>query len=164
MKKLLNNVYFVCAMAVVALSYVGYKVYPFIFDSQADLAEAGVDTLLDAIGADNGPSGNAISQADVSAIAVNWQITPTRNPFTPYNNRLVDNDNTEGDLADTVAQLAEIPQLSAIIINKNKRLAMINHGIYEVGQSINSYKITSIEPDHVDISDSGGSKRLTLNK
>jgi type II secretory pathway component PulC len=53
--------------------------------------------------------------------------------------------------------------LSAIIIGKQRRVAIINDEPYLVGYLIRDYRLTAIEPNSVELTRDGSSRRLMLN-
>jgi len=62
--------------------------------------------------------------------------------------------------ADT-AKPAE-PLLTAVLIQPNKRLALIGERYYQVGDNVNGARLLSIEFDHVVLSGRNGTQKLLL--
>ncbi len=165
MKKILNNQYFVAALALCALGYVGYTIYPLFVD------EAITDVITPPSPSEDFETNQdqtvatTVSQLDAQSIQVDFLAQPTRDPFTPYSTDASTKNINNNEATDNNAlppSFTETPELSAIIINKNKRLAMFDRKIYGVGDTVQSFKIISIEPDYVEISDAVGSTRLML--
>lgn len=165
MKKILNNPYFVALLAVCALAYVAYKLSPLFFEEEATGDGYYVPEDLDDPMAISESTSDAVSRIDTESIQIDWLAKPARDPFSSVTAKILDLDNTFSGTSKqegVLAELIELPELSAIIINKNSRLAMLDKKIYAIGDSVKSFKIISIEPDYVEISGEVGSKRLML--
>ncbi|MDT0595474.1 hypothetical protein [Glaciecola petra] len=165
MKKILNNPFFVAALAICALAYVGYMLVPLFLDDEITGDGYYVPEDIEDPMALSESTSDAVSRIDTQSIQIDWFTQPIRDPFTTFTAETLDfhnGDESHSSQESALTQVIEFPELSAIIINKNNRLAMFDRKIYSVGDNVKSFKIISIEPDYVEISGEVGSKRLML--
>ena len=175
MRNMFNNIYFVAAMSLLAIGYIAYTVYPFIYTDNAaagdSLVNAVIDPLDDLILSE--PHVNSFDSdkdLDITKAYINWDVYPKRNPFatltkqqgiTPPQKLTNKQQKTTSEKVIHKEEI-EIPKLNAIVISQQSRLAMINNQLLSIGDTINAFEIKKIEPGYIDLHGPDGSLRLTL--
>ena len=149
MKKALQNPYLVGILAILALVYVVRTVVKKPGSAYSAAAAAQESTAAEAKQKARGKS--RTSRID-SALA-EWSGIPERNPFRSRPEETEDAEAAGGRA--TLPPVLPNLQLSAIWLDKGRKLAVINGRVVEVGERISDYEVTEILPHQIVLSGNG---------
>ena len=177
MKDMMNNIYFVSALAAIALCYVLYTASPFLF-SGSDISvmdEDVVDPLTEPLLSDNGGVENFDSiDTDLKNLVVNWSVYPKRNPFAALSENTLPvikptriEKSTPVVFKDSSMSSDEQDSaitLQAIIVNEQNRFAVVNDTVVSVGERLMNFEVISIEPHFIEVRNQFGRKHLAIHE
>ncbi len=173
MKKLLDNPYIVGALVLLALLVAFRK--PMNNWIQRSKSNPSVSTLITNTNESLGIVKNQSSQQAQSEILpeakievkdIQWILKPYRNPFkNPFKKDSKEADeNVKVEENTIVIPTKQTFKLTAILIEQEKKVVMINGKILSEGETISGYKITSINRDYVLLEGYGEKRKLTFGE
>lgn len=169
MKKLLDNPYIVGALVLLALLVAfrkpvidwmqRLKSTPFIGTTTTNINEV-IAKVKSQTSQQLQPE--ILPDAKIEVQNIQWILKPSRNPFK----RVVKGgmENVKTNEVTTITITNQPLKLTAILIEQDKKLVMINGKILSEGETISDYKITSINRDFVILEGYGEKRTLTFNE
>ncbi|MFT4550554.1 MAG: hypothetical protein ACI9UA_000129 [Pseudoalteromonas tetraodonis] len=150
MKQALQNPFIVGILAILALGYVVRTIL-----KKPPSAYSAAIAAQEASEAEKSKKGKSeSSQKRIDAALAEWTVQPERNPF-----RSQPAEEAKGLIAaeDPAALGSEVPdlKLSAIWLDKGRKLAVINGRVVDVGDRILDFQVTEILPDRIILNGSG---------
>jgi type II secretory pathway component PulC len=168
MRKLLDNPYVVGLLVLVALIIVFKKPVLGLFEKVKQTQAVVPATPTNAIAKVTKTVTNIIEKPEpvilpdqpIEVESIQWILQPARNPFQ----RVKPPDS--GD-SSTNNAITEVPpdqplELTGILFEKDKKLAVINNRVVQEGETIAGYKVESIERDYVILSGYGVKRRVNF--
>ena len=147
MKKLFNNPWFIGALGMFALGYLGVSVVmPLLADDPTQVESADFDMI--GIDEDTGFALGAPAQArSVITEDIGWLNDIARDPFT-------------GTVIAAEVDEAQLPVVGALFVGAQVQAAVINNRLVRVGDMVDQFKVTHIADQHVQVTYAGRSFRL----
>ena len=150
MKNLFNNPWFVGALGLIAVAYLGFSIGgPLLKDDSVptDLVGLEVPGLTEEHGLDTAIThvGSTLIKEDIG-----WLHNVDRDPFT-------------GTLVDAQQESTGetgLPVVEALFIGAGVQAAVINKKLVRVGDIVDNYRVTDIADQHVQVTLAGRSFRL----
>ncbi len=151
MKNLFNNPWFVGALGLFAAIYLGISVTkPLFGSSTASMGSVEEIGMLDEFSVANNVAVTTRRNGE-SRDAIGWLNDVARDPF-------------DGGALDAQAQaigLAEnLPKVGAVFLGGGVKAAVLNNKLLRIGDAIDSFVVTDIDAEHVEVSRNGRFYRL----
>lgn len=167
MRKLLDNPYIVGILVVAAIVIIfrepvftwvkGLKSAPVVASIRTNIVETAAKVR------ENLPveQPSVLPDAKIEIQNIQWILRPTRDPFRRVFKGVVEpSTNVSEAVSATNVQL----RLSAILIEKEKKFAIINGKVFEEGDSIGGYRIIKIERDFVELEGFKQKRKITFER
>ncbi|MGC8829382.1 MAG: hypothetical protein ACP5TE_06350 [Verrucomicrobiia bacterium] len=166
MRKILDNPYFVGVLVILALIVAFRKPLFSWFEGMKSVPAVNyISTNVTALTEKVKPQSVAQIQPEIlpdskiETQSIQWILTPTRNPFRSVIKKGLSKTNVVEEVSPQPGQQFN---LSAVVIEKNKKFAVINGKVLSEGDSISGYRVIKIERDSVELEGFNAKRTLTF--